>query len=350
MKYLKPLLVLTISVMLCSTVFAATDDYLEQVNYRGAFGASNWAAGWSAMSEYGFFALGTAEPTEVVTVTDADIAPGETVHWTADKVWLLDGRVFVDEGAVLIIEAGTVVKAKPGQKENASALIVARGGKIFAEGNPEKPIIFTSENDDLANPTVPPATAKGLWGGVILLGKAQINHPNGETNIEGIPTTDPRGMYGGDDDDDCSGVLRYVSIRHGGTEIGEGNEINGLTMGGVGRGTTISYVEVFANKDDGFEWFGGTVNGDHLVAAFCGDDAFDIDEGLRNKLQFLFAIQSDSTGDHCAEHDGAPESSVATASPLSYTVAYNVTYLGGGMSGSNGDRIMRLREKFGGAY
>ena len=227
MKYLRSILILSLSIMLSFQVFAGTDEYLEKVNYRGAFGGTNWAAGWSALSEYGFFALPTAEPSEVVTVTDADIAPGATVYWTADKVWLLDGRVFVDDGAVLIIEAGTIVKAKPGQKENASALIVARGGKIFAEGTPTKPIIFTSENDDIANPTVPPATAKGLWGGLIILGKAQINHPNGVTNIEGIPTTEPRGEYGGTDDEDCSGVLRYVSIRHGGTEIGEGNEING---------------------------------------------------------------------------------------------------------------------------
>ncbi|MFZ5515864.1 MAG: T9SS type A sorting domain-containing protein [Candidatus Zhuqueibacterota bacterium] len=350
MKYLKPLMILALSVLVTSLAFAGSDEYLEKVNYRGAFGASNWAAGWTGMSEYGFFALSVATPGDVVTVTDADIAPGETVVWTADKVWLLDGRVFVDDGATLIIEAGTVIKAKPGQQESSSVLIVARGGKIYAEGTPEKPIIFTSENDDLSNPTVPPATAKGLWGGLIVLGKARINHPNGETNIEGIPTTDSRGLYGGADDEDCSGVLRYVSIRHGGTEIGEGNEINGLTMGAVGRGTTISHVEVFSNKDDGFEWFGGTVNCDHLVSAFCGDDAFDIDEGLRNKMQFLFAIQSDSTGDLCAEHDGAPESSVATADPLSYTVVYNATYLGGGMSGANGASVMRLREKFGGAY
>jgi hypothetical protein len=350
MKYLRSILILSLSILLSIQVFAGTDEYLEKVNYRGAFGGSNWAAGWSALSDYGFFALPTDEPTVVEEVTDADIPQGETVYWTADKVWLLDGRVFVDDGAVLIIEAGTIVKGKPGQKENASALIVARGGKIFAEGTPTKPIIFTSENDDITNPTVPPATAKGLWGGLIILGKASINDPNGETNIEGIPTTEPRGMYGGNDDDDCSGVLRYVSIRHGGTEIGEGNEINGLTMGGVGRGTTISHVEVFANKDDGFEWFGGAVNCDHLVAAFCGDDAFDIDEGLRNKMQFLFAIQSDSTGDLCAEHDGAPESQVATATPLSYTVVYNATFLGGGMNGANGASTMRLREKFGGAY
>ena len=350
MKLFRISLLMTVLAIMAGVSLADVDEYLEMPNYRGAFGGSNWAAEWTALSEYGIMALPRAAGTEIQTVTDADITAGQTVIWTADKIYLLDGRVFVDDGAVLVIEAGTVIKAKPGQQENASALIVARGGKIYAEGTPTRPIVFTSENDDLANPTVPPASAKGLWGGLIILGKARINVPGGETNIEGIPTTEPRGLYGGNDDDDCSGILRYVSIRHGGTEIGEGNEINGLTLGGVGRGTVISYVEVFANKDDGFEWFGGTVNCDHLVAAFCGDDAFDIDQGLRNKLQFLFAVQTDSTGDHCAEHDGAPEDQVATATPQSYTQVYNATYLGGGAAGSNGACTGRLREAYGGFY
>ena len=350
MKIGKYVLLISTLMLGVNGLFAAADEYLDQVNYKGAFGGSNWAAGWTGLSTYGYFPLQGAVAQNLVTVTDDDIQAGETVVWTADNTYLLDGRVFVDDGATLVIEAGTVIKGKAGQGENASVLIVAKGGKIFAEGTPCNPIIFTSENDDLSNPTVPPAYEKGLWGGVIILGDARINTPTGSNNIEGIPTTEPRGIYGGTNDDDCSGVLRYVSIRHAGTEIGEGNEINGLTMGGVGRGTVISHVEVFANKDDGFEWFGGAVNCDHLIAAFCGDDAFDIDEGLRNKMQFLFAIETDSTGDHCAEHDGAPESSVATATPDCDVHVYNATYLGGGASGSNGDQLMRLREKWGGMY
>lgn len=339
-------LVLSLLVIVSSV---SAQNSLTQVNYKGAFGLSNWAADWSALSHYGFMAMQTEPGTEVVTVTDAGIQPGAMVYWTADKTYLLEGRVFVDDGAVLNIEAGTVIKGKPGQGENASALIVARGGKIYAEGTPSKPIIFTAESDDINNPTVPAANEVGLWGGVIILGKARINQPAGETNIEGIPTTEPRGMYGGQDDDDCSGVLKYVSIRHGGTEIGEGNEINGLTMGGVGRGTVISHVEVWSNKDDGFEWFGGTVNCDHLVAGFCKDDAIDFDEGYRGKLQFIFAIQADSTGDHLGEHDGAPADFV-TQEPKSYPVIYNATYLGAGQNGSAGKRILRLRENFGGEY
>jgi len=331
--------------------YPADDEFFERVNYKGAFGSTNWAAGWTALSQYGFLASATVPGSsgKVIEVTDADIAPNSRVYWTADNTYLLKGRVFVDDGAVLNIEAGTVIKGAPGEKENASALIVARGGKIYAEGTGLNPIILTSENDDLTNPLVPSWDAKGLWGGVILLGRARINQPAGEATIEGIPTTDPRGLYGGNDDDDCSGVLKYVSIRHGGTEIGEGNEINGLTMGAVGRGTTISHVEVFSNLDDGFEWFGGTVNCDHLIAAFCGDDGIDIDEGLRNKMQFLFVIQADSTGDTCGEHDGAPGDFTAQE-PKTYAQIYNATYLGAGKNSASGKTVLRLREAWGGMY
>ncbi|MDQ7051624.1 MAG: hypothetical protein Q9P14_01515 [candidate division KSB1 bacterium] len=203
----------------------------------------------------GLLFAGLAQAQTTVTVTDSDIAPGQKVVWTSDKVYVLDGFVFVDEGAELWIEPGTVIKGKPGQGEQASALIVARGGKIYAMGTPTHPIIFTAEADDVTDPNDLPLDARGLWGGVIILGRAGLNSTPGETAIEGIPTTEPRGLYGGNDDDDNSGVFRYVSIRYGGTDIGAGNEINGLTLGGVGRGTVIEFVEVFNNKDDGFEFF-----------------------------------------------------------------------------------------------
>jgi len=343
---LKLLSVVTILLMTLSPLMA--DDFFEGVSYKGAFGPSNWAEGWTALEHYGFFTPTEAGKT-VVTVTDADIPAGATVFWTADNVYLLDGRVFVDPGATLYIEAGTIVKGKPGTGESASALIVSRGAKIFAEGTATSPIIFTGQDDDVADPVDIPFDQSELWGGLIILGNAPINVAAGFNNIEGIPA-EPRAEYGGPDADDNSGVLRYVSIRHGGIEIGEGNEINGLTMGGVGRGTTIDYVEVFSNKDDGFEWFGGTVNCKHLIAAFCKDDAFDHDEGLQCKMQFLFCLQGETTGDCCGEHDGAPSSDVA-AEPKAYPVIYNATYLGSGKGGtSDGERVLRLRENWGGEY
>ncbi len=352
MKRTKITLLTVLTAVIIAIPFGLTagERFFDAVDYKGAFGATNWAHGWTGLYHYGILA-DAATGSNPVTVTDTDIQSGQTVYWTSDNVYLLDGRVFVDDGAVLHIEAGTVVKGKPGSGENASALIVARGGKIYAEGTADRPIIFTAESDDVTNPVDISFDTKGLWGGVIILGKAKINRPAGEHNIEGIPTTEPRGLYGGTDDDDNSGILRYITIRHGGAEIGEGNEINGLTMGGVGRGTTIEYVEVYANKDDGFEWFGGTVNSKHLIVAFCGDDAFDMDEGFRGKNQFLFAIQHPDFGNMCAEHDGAPSSAV-TQEPITYAVTYNATYLGSGQSSTNTDQdqIFKLRENWGGEY
>ena len=294
--------------------------------------------------------LPTIALAATIDVTDADISVGGNVEWTADNEYVLNGLVFVSGGSSLTIQAGTVIKGKPGQGENASALVVARGGKIFAEGTVDKPIIFTAEADDVSDPNDLPLDARGLWGGVIILGKASLNSQPGETPIEGIPTTEPRGIYGGDDDTDNSGVFRYASIRHGGTDIGAGNEINGLTMGGVGSGTVIEYVEVYNNQDDGFEWFGGTVNTKYLVSAFNGDDAYDYDEGFRGKGQFWFVIQDSETGNRAGEHDGGttPEDGTPYATPA----IYNATYIGSGELSTNGDNdvVLKIRDNAGGKY
>jgi len=254
-----------------------------------------------------------------------------TTTWIADNEYLLDGFVFVNDGQTLTIEPGTVIRARTGQGEHASALIVARGGRIIADGNSLNPIIFTVEGDDL-NGSVP-LEAKGLWGGVIILGNAPLNNRSGEAAIEGIPVSEPRGIFGGTHEADNSGILRYVSIRHGGTNIGEGNEINGLTLGGVGNQTTIEFIEVISIADDGVEIFGGTVHCRYIVSAFCDDDAIDYDLGYQGKGQFWLAIQSTTTGDAIGEHDGGtvPES----GRPFSMPVISNATYIGAGKALGN---------------
>ena len=294
--------------------------------------------------------LPAAASAATVDVVDADISPSSNVVWTADNEYLLNGLVFVDEGATLTIQPGTVIKGMPGQGENASALVVARGGKIFASGTPDQPIVFSAQADDVSDAGDLPLDARGLWGGVIILGRATLNSEPGETPIEGIPTTEPRGLYGGSDDGDNSGVFRYVSIRHGGTDIGAGNEINGLTMGGVGSGTLIEFVEVYNNQDDGFEWFGGTVNTKNLVSAFNGDDAFDYDEGFRGKGQFWFVVQDDETGNRAGEHDGGTTPEDGT--PFAMPQIYNVTYIGSGAFSANGDNdvVLKIRDNAGGMY
>ena len=286
----------------------------------------------------------------IVQVSDGDIQPGQHVTWTSENIYMLNGFVFVDSTASLTIEAGTVIKGKPGQGETASALIVARGGKIFANGTATRPIIFTAEADDVSDPFDLPPDVRGLWGGLIILGTARLNSTPGQTAIEGIPTTEKRGLYGGNDDDDNSGVLRYVSVRYGGTDIGAGNEINGVTFGGVGRGTTVEFVEVFNNADDGFEFFGGTVQTRYLISAFNGDDCFDYDEGFRGKGQFWFALQSDEIGNRAGEHDGGTEPE--DGQPYAIPQIYNATYIGSGIASANAENDLALifRDNAGGKY
>ena len=288
-----------------------------------------------------------------VTVTDDWINSGETKTMTSDNVYILDGLVFVEDGAKLNIDAGTIIKGKPGQEHDASALIICKGAQIFAEGTEDNPIIFTAQDDDPNDMTDLPLTETGLWGGVIILGKAQTNNPGGTGQIEGISELEPRGEYGmaGDayDNNDNSGIFRYVSIRHGGTDIGDGNEINGLTMGAVGAGTTIDHVEVWYNADDGFEFFGGTVNTSYLVSAFNKDDSFDYDQGFNGKGQFWFSIQAENRGNCAGEHDGGdhPDDSEPYARP----VIYNATYIGSGLeSESIKSRGLHLRDNAGGKY
>jgi hypothetical protein len=211
---------------------------------------------------------------------------------------------------------------------------------INAEGNADEPIIFTSILDDTDDPDDLPITTRGEWGGVIILGNAFINTPTGTAQIEGIPDFETRGEYGGGAapvNDDNSGVFKYVSIRHGGTNIGEGNEINGLTMGGVGSGTEIGYVEVWGNDDDGFEWFGGTVNSHHLLSIYNQDDAFDWDFGWRGQNQFWTVYQEPgfTASDRGLETDGAASSNLGAAI-FSQPTIYNMTAIGRGTDASGG--------------
>ncbi len=291
-----------------------------------------------------------------VLVKDNDINAGAKVTWTSDKVWLMDGFVYVEEGAELTIEAGTVVKSveDPSTGDIATALVICRGAKLYAEGNAFQPIIFTAEADSVALPDydsndgVDWKIDGGLWGGVVMCGKSKLNVAN-EFLVEGLPD-DPqkRGYYGGDDDDDNSGVLRYVSIRYTGITVEANKELQGLTLGCVGRGTTIDYVESFNSFDDGYEWFGGTVNTSHLVSAFNDDDCYDYDEGFRGHGQFWFAIQHPERGNRVGEYDSG-NSGVLTLEPLAKPVLYNCTYIGSGVNSINSKNdYMLIYKEYGG--
>ena len=233
----------------------------------------------------------------------------ESTTWTNDNIYVLNQKVVVPSGVVLTIQAGTIIKGTEGTGSLASALIIAQGGKLNAVGTATEPIIFTSINDNIevgqTAGTNLNETNSGLWGGLIVLGYAPSSF-SGDVDvvqIEGIPADDTFGLYGGEDATDNSGVYQYISIRHGGALIGEGNEINGLTLGGVGSGTVIENIEVVANVDDGIEFFGGTVNATNLLVWAQGDDAIDIDQGYSGIIDNAIVILG-ANSDHAFEIDG----------------------------------------------
>lgn len=272
---------------------------------------------------------------QTVNITDADITGGNTYNWTNNNTYIVDGLVFVEEGAVLNIQEGTVVKFTEQQAGSASALVICRGARINAIGTPDAPIIFTAFADDVNNPTDLGPTDVQLWGGLILLGKATTEKSGAfEVAIEGIDSSEPRGLYGAPgnnpanfDDNDNSGELKYVSIRHTGFGLTSGSELQGLTLGGVGRGTKLSFVDIYASSDDGIEIFGGTVDIKYFSVAFAEDDSYDFDEVWKGNGQFLFSIQRDDVADAGWEYDG---STPDDAPNFTSAKIFNFTHIGSG--------------------
>ena len=244
---------------------------------------------------------------------------------TNNNLYLLDGKTYVTNGAVLTIQAGTRIEGvKDYYHVDASALIITKGSKIIAEGSETAPIIFTSHNE---NPQV------GDWGGLIILGNAPTCKSN-DYRIEGIDvSTVPSGVdisFGGNNKTDNSGILRYVRVEYAGISIGDGNEINSFTFGGVGSGTTVEYCQAYYGADDSFEFFGGTVNARYLISVAANDDAFDFDHGYQGNLQFLLAIldpnapyTKDANAIEC-DH----EKYDVTAKPKTRPVISNLTIVG----------------------
>lgn len=233
--------------------------------------------------------------------------------------YLLRGFVNVNAPATLTIEPGTVIF---GEKSSKGTLIINRGAKINASGTADMPIVFTSQ-------LAPGQRGAGDWGGVIIAGRSSINVPGGTATIEGGTGT----IYGGGstpDDNDNSGVLRYVRIEFPGIAFLPDNEINGLTLGGVGRGTTIEYIQVSFSGDDAFEWFGGTVNARYLIAYRSVDDDFDTDFGYAGKVQFALGLRdpqlADISGSNGFESDN--DGTGTTNSPRTQPLFSNVTLIG----------------------
>ena len=267
---------------------------------------------------------------------DGDLTAANTTL-TCDKIYVLDKKIFVPDGKTINIQPGTLIKGDTSVTTNsASALIVSRGGKIFAAGTQSCPIVFTSVLDPMDGSYGVSNTQK--WGGVVLLGRGVNNIATGQSlyispgvaRIEGFSSADPRSYHGEApgvaNNDDNSGIMTYVSIRHSGATIAPNNELNGLTMGSVGRGTTLSHIEIVACSDDGFEWFGGAVNLKHGVVMFNEDDGFDWDENWVGKGQFWFLVKNPGASDNAFECDG--DDGTQSTGAWSHPIIYNATCIG----------------------
>jgi hypothetical protein len=266
-----------------------------------------------------FTVLPTAPAVTVDSTLSGDIKT--TVTLSASKIYGLKGFVWVQDGGVLRIDAGTVIVGdQPGVN---SALTINRGGKIYAQGTPASPIIFTS---------AAPAgqRARGDWGGLLLMGKARINNPGGESIMEGFPDDPINARFGGTDDNDSSGVLSYVRCEFGGIAFFPNQEINGLTFCGVGRKTVVNNVQVSYAGDDSFEFFGGAVDTRYLIAYNGIDDDFDTDNGYSGRNQFLlgrrFRQIADQSTSQAFESDNDANGTGNT--PLTTAIYSNVTAIG----------------------
>jgi len=256
--------------------------------------------------------FGTDGDTENYVILSGDL---NTQTLTRGVRYLIKGQTFVQDSKVLTIEPGTVIF---GDKASKGTLIIAPGGKLIAEGTATQPIVFTSSQKAESRD-------RGDWGGLVILGKAQVNQTN--PAIEGI---NPPVIYGGTNDLDNSGVLKYVRVEYAGIELTPNNETNSITFGGIGSGTVMEYCQVSYGGDDGFELFGGTVNAKYLISLGMWDDDYDIDFGYRGNIQFALAVRyptfADQSGSNIIETDNGPNDNVTSL--LTEGVITNLTAIG----------------------
>ncbi len=267
---------------------AVQAQYIQYVKYTGAFGEEDWTRGWTNYKPNGL----TYMPTNVVLPTIID----KNTTLSKRNTYLLNGIVYVTNNAVLTIEAGTVIR---GDFTSCGTLVITKGSKIIANGTETDPVIFTSNKS--AGERKP-----GDWGGIIVLGNAEINKLGGVAAIEwGIDNK--YAVYGGNDDNDNSGSLKYVRIEYPGNKISKDQELNGLTLAGVGKSTTVENIQISYSNDDSFEMFGGTVNLKNIFSYRCTDDDFDFNLGYNGRVQFAIAYRhpliGDFSGSRCIEAD-----------------------------------------------
>ncbi len=287
-----------------------------------------WLAPATAITAVAIVGFTALEP-QTIRVTEDITHP---VSWESGKTYVLEKTIFVD-GTQLTIEPGVTVKG-----ENGSALIVTRNSQLFSRGQADNPVVFTSAKPEGER-------RRGDWGGVVLLGKAPVNQPGSQ--IEGLPASDQRGRFGGQDETDSCGVVEYTRIEFAGFEVYQNNELNGLTLGGCGSNTIVRNVQVHRALDDGIEMFGGTVDLEKILITGAADDSVDWDWGWRGRVQFAVIQHHPDAGDNAFEGDNNGDQHEAT--PRSEPVFYNVTLVGTGQSAKT-HRGMVLREGTGGHF
>jgi hypothetical protein len=234
-----------------------------------------------------------------------------TATWVNTNYYVLRGAVFVEDGATLNIQAGTRIVGESG---SVGTLIVAQGGRLNAVGTAQAPIVFTSDQPIGQR-------GRGDWGGIIINGRAPVNLEGGEGEGEG-----DTGVYGGNNPNDNSGILRYVRVEFSGIEFSPDNELNGIAFQGVGRGTTVEYVQAHMSRDDAMEWFGGTADGKYLIMSNAADDSVDWTFGWSGRLQFVAVTQRGDDADNGIEADNSEFNN--NALPRSHPQIYNITLCG----------------------
>ncbi len=280
---------------------APTGDFFTAVTYTGAVDPANdWTTGWVLTGD---------APEEILL--EGEIASG-TVTITKNANCKLSGAVVVKSGATLVIEEGAKIVAV--DDEVADYILIEQGGKIDAQGSATNPIVMTSELEKA-----------GAWGGIHTCGYASTNA--GETGKSEIG----KSPYGGDNDADNSGILKYIRLEYTGFKLNEEQESNGISFYGVGNGTSVSYIQAYRGADDGFEFFGGSVDVKYMIATSSKDDSFDWTEGWRGRGQYLIANQEDESVisypcDCLIEADNNGDN--AAASPMSHPVLSNLTLVG----------------------
>jgi hypothetical protein len=306
-------------------------------------------------------AAGAAHASEIFV--NSDITTSTT--WTADNTYNLLAAIYVRPGATLTIEPGTVIASTTDIAGGGGALAVMRGARIFAMGSKSKPIIMTSTSDVATWVGGDPKTglwreSQSEWGNLTIMGRAYISEnaiggnvptcdPDNVGDMEGLTRGAPDDLYGGGDDEDDSGTIKYVSIRYGGQLVGFNDELNALSLGGVGRETDIHHIDIMNNVDDGIEIWGGTVNIKYANIWNVGDDSFDVDQGWRGKAQFLLIVQGYSTrvaqgsgtGDNAFETDGAEQSDWQ---PVTTATIYNATVIGQPQGAAGSDHATAWRD------